>query len=165
MSDRPIHHDRNNSTQGLLLVLTVPKARANCESWCRLEEGTWELAYPALPSLVSPLTIIPSISRPVKTSAFPRGTLRSTRRRWTLMTMVVGKPMPEEKGALDEIVSLMRQQVQARRGASTDEQAENYERRAKRIDQLINHLLRKKVALSYRLRNQSSSYSTPRICS
>jgi hypothetical protein len=73
--------------------------------------------------------------------------------------------MSEEKDILDEIVSLMHQQVQARQDGSTNGQAEDFEKRAKRIDQLINGLLRKRATLFYQSRNQSPFYSTPRICS
>jgi len=56
-----------------------------------------------------------------------------------------------EKDILDEIFSLMHQQMQARQDGITPGQAGDFEKRAKRIDQLMNRLLGKKgEVLPYR---------------
>jgi hypothetical protein len=59
--------------------------------------------------------------------------------------------MPEKKDLLDEIFSLMHQQMQAKQTDAAAEQSVDYEKRAERIDQLINLLLGKKgEVLPYR---------------
>jgi hypothetical protein len=49
--------------------------------------------------------------------------------------------MAEKKDILDEIFSLMYLQMQARQGSLTAAQAEEYEKRAKRLDQLLKRLI------------------------
>jgi hypothetical protein len=48
--------------------------------------------------------------------------------------------MSEKKDILDEIFRLMYLQMQARQGRITAGQAGEYEKRAKRLDQLLNRL-------------------------
>jgi ATP-dependent protease ClpP protease subunit len=48
--------------------------------------------------------------------------------------------MAGERDLLDEIFSLLHQQMQTRQDGIADGQAEDYEKRAERIDQLIDRL-------------------------
>lgn len=64
--------------------------------------------------------------------------------------------MSGERDLLDEIFSLMHQQMQTRQDGITDGQAGDYEKRAKRLDQLIDRLTGQKGrVLSYRARDQA----------